>query len=243
MYAAFRPVRALVTLWRTPVRLPAALVGRLHGPGGYYNVGNLLGLAVSLSLPVADAATGRAPSLGQAIGELFAGSPSAVALTVATLIFLVSGEVYHRAHRTGAAPDVHLNRLADLLSTAGAVALTVSLVFLGQPGLAVISGLAIALGKLGSAVFGDDRAGLIAWPPTWPDPFRILVLSGRTIGLAAVALTLLEHPSDPAGHAVSRSMLQAATLAICHIVWLRADFLLLCGARSVTASLAAEPAE
>jgi hypothetical protein len=243
MRAAIRPICDLVTSWRTSGRLPAPIVGRLQGPGGYYNVGNLLGLAVSLSLQIGDLADGRAPSLGNAIGELFAGTPSAVALTVATLIFLVSGEAYHRAHRTGAAPDVHLNRLADLLSTAGAVALTVSLALLGQAGLAVLSGVAIALGKLGSTVFGDDRAGLGAWPLAWPDPFRILVLSGRTIVLAAVVLTLLEHRPDLARNVGSQTLLQSATLAICHVIWLRADFLLLCSARSVTASLAAEPAE
>src|SRR5690349_3184178 len=66
-------------------RLAAGFKARLTGPGGYYNIGNAVALltGVALHRPAEEAT--RESALGMAIDYL-AGSASAVALTIATLV-------------------------------------------------------------------------------------------------------------------------------------------------------------
>jgi hypothetical protein len=208
-------------------RLGGALRERLQGPGGYYNAGNVIGLGVSLVAQFF-LATGAPPRSGADIlVGYFAGSSSAVALTAATVIFLVSGEVYHRAWAGRAAPDENLNRLGDILSAIGALALTVSLVLAGQLLLGVASGLLIAGGKLGSAITGDDRSRLVLWPVTWIDPFRGAVLLGRLPGIAAVAIELGFRIINQQQGASLGAFLQPAVLLFCYLLWVKADLLLM----------------
>ncbi len=204
----------------------AAIADRLEGPGGYYNAGNLLGLVTALATQFFAGATSDATTFGDRIYGYFAGSPSAVALTVATTIFLFSGETYHRAWAGRAVPSKRLNRIADLLSVAGATALTISLIYAGQTALALVSGLLVVGGKLGSAITGDDRSSVPLWPHSWSDPFRVAVLAGRAPGLLAAALDLGRHMFDQPGGMGLFSLVPPAVLVICYGLWIRADVLL-----------------
>lgn len=82
---------------RPPFRWLTSLLAGLKGPGGVYNLGNALGFAAGLLVAflgtpeLADSLT-NVPSIGMGY---VAGSPAAVALTVASAIFFWSGEVYH----------------------------------------------------------------------------------------------------------------------------------------------------
>ena len=92
---------------------------RLAGPGGYYNVGNALGLVGGLALAVVQASGAEGPTLGSGARVAYdhlAGSASALSVTAAMLVFFWSGEVYLRAWARGFPPDARLNRRGDLLS-------------------------------------------------------------------------------------------------------------------------------
>src|SRR5690606_13470367 len=110
--------------------------------------------------------------------------------TGATVIFLASGEVYHRAWDKRTVPDACLNRGGDVLSAVGAFVITLGLIFAGQSVLAVASGLLIMGGKLGSAIFGDDGGCPHFWPAAWPHPLRAAVFAGRVPGIAAAVASL-----------------------------------------------------
>ncbi len=160
--------------------------GRLQGPGGLYNIGNVLGLAVGLGLQI-QAGTGAA-----GVADFFVGSGTAVCLTLANLMFFVSGESYHRAWAKGAPPDPRLNRRGDVLSGYGAIFLGFGLVLLGQPLLALFSGALHAGGKFGSAL--QSEFGL--WPRKWPDLFRTAVLVSRAPALIAAGLGVAHWQSN-----------------------------------------------
>ncbi len=211
-------------------RLGRAVTDRLHGPGGYYNIGNLLGLSVAVGTQLVMGMTGNATTLGTRLYGYFSGSPSALALTIATTVFLVSGEAYHRAWAGRTTPSPRLNRIADLLAAAGATALTVSLVYGGQTLLALASGILMVGGKIGSAVTGDDLSRVPGWPATWSDPFRTAVLVGRLPGLVAAALDLGRHLLDAPTGVGLLSLVPPATLVLCQALWLKADLLLLASA-------------
>lgn len=215
-----------------PDRLQSALArsisSRLKGPGGYYNLGNLLGLSVSLSLQLANALSGPGEGAASVLHNFFFGSPAAVALTLATVIFLIGGEIYRAAWSNGAPPDKRLNRTADLVSAVGATMLSVSLLLMGQTFLALVSGLLIAGGKLGSALTGDDPNEIPLWPLHWPDPLRGAVLVGRIPGLAAVVSGLFAALAS--GHLID--IVQPATLVVCYLLWIKADVMLINGARA-----------
>ena len=73
---------------------------RMRGPGGCYNVGNVLALGAGLTaqLVAVSQARGEAPVAAlEAVRAYRFGSPGATALTAAIVIFFVSGEAYHRA--------------------------------------------------------------------------------------------------------------------------------------------------
>ncbi len=192
------------------------LKDRLNGPGGWYNLGNAIGLAVGLGLQIGALGT------TQGIAEYLAGNAPALALTIATLIFFWSGEVYHRAWAHGAPPDARLNRMGDLSSAIGALALGLALLMLGQPVLALFSGLLHAAGKLGSACHRPGAPRFL--PMHWPDGWRSAVLASRVPAFGA-ALYGLWHilTQTPAGTA---ELLTALSLLASYACWTKADLML-----------------
>ncbi len=200
-----------------PSTLHHALRDRLRGPGGHYNMGNALGLVVGLTLQI-----GVSDSPADAIGAFLAGSGSAIALTLANLVFFLSGEAYHRAWSRGAPPDARLNRLGDLLSGVGAIGLGIGLLILGHPVLALFSGLLHALGKFGSAVHGDAR---LAWmPQNCPSPFRVAVLASRLPAIIAAVFGLLALSSQP--DVPAADVIATLTLLASYMLWTKADLML-----------------
>ena len=205
----------------------AEILSRFRGPGGYYNIGNLIGLFTGLALQLTDAATwGLAGT--DVVVAYFVGGPATLALTIATIIFVISGEMYHRAWRGNDAPNA--NRFAALLSAVGGAALAISLFYLGQPILAIFTGVLIVLGKLGSGVFGDAPDAVPFWPRDRPDLFRSMVLAGRIPGMAAAGLELW-HQMGTGPSALSA--IQPVVMVLCHLLWMRADILLFQVSRTV----------
>jgi hypothetical protein len=197
--------------------LPRALRDRLRGPGGYYNMGNALGLIVGLTLQI-----GLSDTAAGALGDFLAGSGSALALTVANLVFLCSGEAYHRAWSRGAPPDARLNRLGDTLSGVGAIALGIGLLMLGHPVLALFSGLLHAFGKFGSAVHGD--APIAFMPRDCPSLFRVAVLASRFPAMIAAVFSLLALVSQP--RVPVSDLIATLALLASYLLWTRADLML-----------------
>lgn len=202
-------------------RWARALRCRLRGPGGWYNLGNALGLATGLGVQVAASRPGAGD---QAVLDHLAGSGVALALTGATLAFFASGEVHHRAWSDPRRPDPHLGRLGDLLSAIGAVGLALAAVAMGQ-GLLASAGAVHAGGKLASA------AGLPPpplWPRSWPDPYRAAVLGSRLPALLGAALATGAGLAAEAGP----ERMVAPILAICCLMWMKADLMLARGPRA-----------
>lgn len=211
-----RVVPALVRSWH-------GLGRRLTGPGGFYNVGNALGLLGGIYLHVAAAGVGARLDLhtgAAAALDYLAGSGSAVAITLAMVVFFWSSEVYHRAWAADAPPDPDLNRLGDLLSGYGALILGLGLFLLGEPLLAATAGLLHALGKFGSAYHGSLPERLTRLRP---DPFRSTVLISR---LPAILLVLIEIGKGLAETQSGESLLAPQLLLVCYLLWARADLLL-----------------
>jgi len=201
-----------------PASTTRGLAARLRGPGGLYNVGNALGLASGIALALA-AAPGR--SSAAVVADYLAGSASAVAITVAMVVFLFSGEAYYRAWAHGAPPDPGLNRRGDRLSGWGALALFVGLLLVGAVVLALASGLLHAAGKFGSAIDHPAVAGL---KRRRPDPFRSAVLASRLPAIALLAIALGQALAAPAPSAAA--VLGPGSLLVCYLLWSRADLLL-----------------
>ncbi len=197
--------------------LKDGLAQRLSGPGGLYNLGNALGLLSGLSFHVAGATaiglTGWAAAM-----QYFVGSPGATAITVAMLVFFWSGEQYHKAWAHGAPPDARLNRLGDVSSGWGALALGLGLFLMGHPVLAATAGLIHAAGKFGSALPERVQARL----PVGPGVFRGIVVASRLPALAAVTI-------DLARAADVESMAAGGLLVLCYGLWLKADVALMRG--------------
>lgn len=200
---------------------------RLRGPGGYYNLGNILGLSVALALHVHETRI-ETGDLTSAALDFFLGSPAAVSLTFATIIFLVSGEIYRAAWMDKGPAGQQLKQSADLVSAVGAVMLSLSLLLMGHILLAIASGILVAGGKLGSAVTADDPNELPLWPLHWPDPLRGAVLIGRLPGLAVALADFLVRLSYVG---LSQDTLRPATLIVCTLLWIRADLMLVDAAR------------
>lgn len=200
-----------------------ALRCRLKGPGGWYNLGNALGLATGLGVQVAASRPGAG---GQAVLDHLAGSGVALALTGGTLVFLASGEAYHRAWSDPRHPDPRLGRLGDLLSAVGAMGLALAAAAMGQ-GLLAAAGAVHVGGKLASA------AGLPPpplWPRSWHDPYRAAVLGSRLPALLGAALATWAGLA--AGTPAGPERVVAPILVICYLMWIRADLMLVRGPRS-----------
>jgi hypothetical protein len=207
--------------------LVTGVAARLQGPGGYYNLGNLTGLITGIAQVVTSRGTvpGGAGTVVVGLRDHFLGSPAATALSVAMVIFFISGEVYHHAWRGAGGPNPARVRLGDLLSTFGALALAVSLVLVGNVLLAVTSTVLLAGGKLGSALM--PQASWILRVPGLPafDPFRIAVLASRLPAFLAIGVALLS-PLISGAPASTAVVTQQVTLLVCYGLWTRADLLL-----------------
>lgn len=192
-----------------------AVAARLDGPGGYYNIGNVLGLAVGLGIQISLSVDGAA----KAIIDYLVGNPAALCISIATLIFTISGEAYHRAWAQGAPPIARLNTIGDVLSGAGALWLGLALLLLGQPFLAATAGLMHAFGKFGSAMLDPavkhaERRGML---------FRKIVLYSRVPALVAMSVELVQSLQQ--GHVAQ--MFMSGTLIACYLLWAKADILLM----------------
>ena len=210
-----------------PAGLWNALIGRMKGPGGLYNVGNVLALGTGLGVQIAMATGGETAGSGAILDALrayFIGSPGATALTFAILIFIASGEMYHRAWSRGAPPNRRLNRHGDLLSAIAAAVLTISLAVFGDILLATASGLLLAAGKLGSALVPEEDASPKAG--RWPRRFRLAVVASCVPALVLLAIKLLGLV-DSAGTTPADSLVLTPVMLVCYLLWIRADLMLI----------------
>lgn len=210
-----------------PHTLRIALTERMSGPGGAYNIGNLIGLCQGITAQIlVPKDLNQLPwtSAPAAMSHYLSGNFAAIAMTSATAIFFASGEVYHRAWNGHRRPRENINRLGDFLSGLGAVGLGLALFELGHPFLALTSGLLHSVGKFGSACHRSD-VEMLTVGARGPDPFRTMVLLSRLPAMVAAALGLyaslfkiegghLQHWSTP------------ASLLGSYLLWCWADLLL-----------------
>lgn len=216
------------SLWSQGLRL------RMQGPGGYYNLGNALGLAAGIVFQFIAAHGEAGASAVDIVRQYLVGSPGATALSVSMIMFFVSGEMYHRALATCSEPDVVMLRRADFLSGVAALVLAVALVLFGSLWLALVSTVLLAGGKLGNALSPDGR-----WPVRiellslggtklrreW-DLYRLAPLLSRAPAITAILIEITRllavGPPD-----IALPLAQSAVLLVCYLLWARADLLLL----------------
>lgn len=199
----------------------------MQGPGGYYNLGNPIGLVSGLVQAIVGGAAnaGEAAGPGAGIQDHVLGSPAAVALSMATILLFIGAELYHQAWRAAAGTDPALLRCGDLFAAFGALALAVSLACVGNVALALTAAVLHAAGRLGSVLM--PRAQWILRAPGLPpfDPFRIAVVASRLPAVLAIAFALfppvLAGTPAPADVATQQAILLPCAL------WTRADLLLL----------------
>lgn len=209
------------------------LAARCTGPGGYYNLGNALGLVSGIAFQVLASRGGPESSVIAVIREYLAGSPGATALSVAMVMFFVSGELYHRAWTNGPDPDAAIVRRADLLSGAAALVLAVSLMLFGSLWLALASTVLLAGGKFGNALVPRGsfpvRVEFLGFDGTTGcrhlDLFRVAALVSRVPAIAAIAVEISRLLAIGTSDA-SLDLLQSAVLLACYLLWSRADLLL-----------------
>ncbi len=209
-----------------PGRRTQALLARLTGPGGYYNLGNAIGLAAGMTQQVAAALRdqGAEVSALAAVWSYLFGSPAATALTVAMAAFFVSGELYFRGCRAARQPDLRLIRMGDLSSGLAALVLLIALAIYGSAWLAVASTILLAAGKFGSAMRPDAQWRVRLTAQTMFDPLRLTVMLSRLIAILAIILTTVELARSPA-FILSEAAPQMVLL-LCYGLWLRGDMLL-----------------
>lgn len=215
-----------------PHSVRRAIGARMSGPGGLYNLGNLIGLASGIVFAILTArSAGVQANAGEIALVTLAGSPGAFALSVAMVIFFVSGEHYHRSH-VAATPDsaAHHLRRADFLSGVAALFLAVSLFCFGDYWLAVTSTVLLAGGKFANAALSHETGrvrveylglGGVTSARSF-DVFRVVVMLSRAPAIAGLLLALAANWPDLA-------LLQdgpTAMLLGCFLLWLKADMLL-----------------
>ncbi|SER87853.1 hypothetical protein SAMN04490244_103372 [Tranquillimonas rosea] len=212
-------------------RLFRAIAVRCTGPGGYYNLGNALGLVSGVAFQILAAQDATGGSALAAIREYLVGSTGATALTVAMVMFFVSGELYHRAWSAGTTPDAVMVRRADFLSGIAAFVLGIALILFGSFWLAAVSTLLLAGGKIGNGLTPGR-----GWPVRIPlpgygttrhrqiDVFRFSALLSRAPAVAAILLELARLSAGGEGGALD--LAQSGVLLICYMLWCRADLLL-----------------
>jgi hypothetical protein len=205
----------------------ATIRAALGDPGRLYNIGNALVLVGGVGGAIA-AAIGDGFSLGAAaerVANHFWGSPSAIALSLAIVVFFAGGTAYSRAWKgNGPKPDPLLTRRGDLLSGIGAVVLGAGLAMLGDAVLAVFAGVLHASGKFGSALATGKALRTSAGPVPIDDLCKDIVLISRVPALFA-ALSGLVSATLNSGE--FGTILLAATVVVSTIYWALADILLL----------------
>ena len=191
-------------------------LSQLADPGSLYNLGNLIGFAAGLgvalcTVPMAMGAD--AGPWGSAL-HFLAGSPPAIAMSIATLIFFWGGLVYSKAWSNGAPPDPRLNQRGDLYSGIGAICLAVGLFLLGDPLLAATAGFLHAVGKFGSAFAGS----------------RTVLYRGRELSISSLAKDLVLASRVPAFGSALMGLdaeVLPMSFAACTAIWALADWKLL----------------
>lgn len=209
-----------------------AVLDRVAGPGGLYNLGNLIGLAsgIGFALLGTQASGVDGGAVAVLTGHL-AGNAGAVALTIAMAVFFASGEMYHQAY-TALTSDTGARRLrqADFLSGVGGLFLAVSLVYFGELWLAFTSTVLLCGGKFANALFHPDtgRVRLEFMTPSGTtrlvhfDVFRMAPVLSRLPAMAGLLIALATSWQNP-------ELLRDAPTAIlfgCYVLWLKADLLL-----------------
>ena len=157
--------------------LSASLHRRFTGPGGLYNIGNAIGLFAGLGFAIYASHPDGALAINgaaDATREYLMGSSSAVALTLAMLIFFASSEFYYRGVHGRQLVSAKMIRHGYWTSGVGALVLGYGLLILGEPILALASGLLHAIGKFGSAFARHDDVN-----NPWPQRWRYTTLSSR----------------------------------------------------------------
>ncbi len=198
-------------------RPPHWVKTRLSGPGAIYNLGNVLALVSGVLLSLRGE-WGQS-SITHAIYTHLMGSPGAASLTISMVLFLVAGEIYHRAYQPGAGQN--LVAWADFIAGLASVALTVALVLLGETVTALVAGFMLTVGKLGSAVlFALSQQGYERWDRL----LRLSVVASRAPSILTLVLAVV-----PAvlGHAPLEVALLPFIMILCFLLWLWADLLLL----------------
>ena len=198
------------------------LTARLTGPGGNYNIGNIIALFGCAAVQVAQSPSGQS-SRDAVIAFLF-GSPGASWLTISMIVFLVAGEAYHRALVAGCLETGRLIRLGDALSGVASVALMVALIHFGDTTMAVVAGTLLAGGKFGTALLPrSGGTGSTHWPRA-EACFRWIVVLSRFPSLAALSLEILRafFAAGPV-----QTMIMPALMTFCFLLWLRADLQLM----------------
>lgn len=203
---------------------------RLAGPGGLYNLGNAIGLAAGLLIQIESAGPAlTVADTARSVAAYLAGNGAALALTLATLVFFWSGEAYHRAFAGNEGPDARLIRHGDILSGIGATLLGAGLFALGDPVLALSSGLLHALGKFGSAVDFTRLGASREREAELHIALRWTVVASRVPALLVAVVGLVAITTMPAATPAAAPML--LTLLACYALWTLADLLLLRPAR------------
>ena len=210
---------------RPPSRWRAAILSRLNGPGGLYNLGNVLGFGAGLFVTflVAAESTNSFSSVLSIGMRYVAGSPAAVALAIATAIFFWSGEAYHRAWSNGYPPDPKLTQLGDLSSGFGAITLGAGLYLLGNPLLAATSGLLHSAGKFGSALGVQGELSFAGRKIDASALCRNIVLISRVPAIIATTADVFSSKAQADG---AFAFITLAMLA-CYLIWSIADSMLL----------------
>lgn len=210
----------------------AAVLARMRGPGGLYNLGNIIGLSSGIFFALWSAPRGETSGSFDALIAHLIGNPGNAALTIAMLLFIWSGEYYHKAAHAPAAMLDYTLRRADMLSGIAAIFLSVSLVSSGNVMLALASSVLLAGGKFGSAVYSKK-----GWPvmvaTTWPgtttrwrsqaDVFRFAVILSRVPAVAALTVAIIGGVGHPV---LTSGVLEATILLLCYVLWTKADLLL-----------------
>lgn len=222
---ATRRAARVHSLIREQKTLGGWLRSRLSGPGGLYNIGNVLALFSGIVVQIV--AVWGQTSIVAAVRDHLAGSAGALWLTIAMLTFILSGEFYHRAWRVPSKPDMRSNQLGDLTSGLAAIALTLALVEFGDTTLAICAGVLLAGGKLGSGLITNLNIG---WKAPIKEALGAAVILSRLPSLAALGLTLIPLLGAPQ---LGLDVVLPAVMFLCFLLWLGADFLLLRKVRSL----------
>jgi len=199
-------------------------VAGLRDPGVLYNLGNALGFAAGLAVALwAGWRDEGALAWGRGV-EHMVGSPAAVALTAATLVFFWGGVVYTKAWRNGAPPEPGLNRRGDILSGIGAIILGIGLVMTGNPWLAVSAGVLHAAGKFGSTLGGSAVWRLRSKSIGIGDVCKDLVLVSRVPAILVGTNALL---TELASGKSADGLVLSLSFTACSLIWAVADWMLL----------------